>query len=398
MRKRTKGRGWTRLPDGRVQIRFTVTEPDTGRKHDVREIIDDRPIRDIENYRRDRRRDFLAQLSTPKSAEPESAPSLGDYADTWMARMRPRWKASTRAAYADLVAIIKVDLGEIPLDRITRATLFAWRDQQAALVGPVTVNGRLRALRAILSEAADEEIIGVPNFRKLYLPEPKRDRVLRPAEVEAFLAAVRETEPTWYPFTLLAADTAARKGEIIALTWNDVDLEAATVTFSKNYYRGELQDSTKTGEDRTVPLTDRCVAMLKSEQKRLGAIGGALVFPSPRAGGYLSNGITTRPYRRAAKVADLRDKDGKLRVPSPHWFRHSLNDAVRRAKGEVIARAILGHKQTSMTGRYSSPPIDEMRAAIAAAYPPPESGSEVASKEKAADVAASTASENPSDY
>lgn len=40
-----------------------------------------------------------------------------------------------------------------------------------------------------------------------------------------------------------------RVGELLALQWKGIDWDAKTITFSKGFWRGRLQESTKTGQD-----------------------------------------------------------------------------------------------------------------------------------------------------
>lgn len=130
---------------------------------------------------------------------------------------------------------------------------------------------------------------------------------------------------------LAAIHTAARRGELVKLTWADLDLEKRLVTFR----------DTKNGEDRTVPLSASLTAALKRLPR---PIAGGPVFRI-EAGTPLTPTIIRRPFRKAVKAADLPG----FRF---HDLRHSAASFMVQAGVPLnTVRAILGHKSLSMVLR-----------------------------------------------
>ncbi len=85
----------------------------------------------------------------------------------------------------------------------------------------------------------------VSRVRKPSLPSG-RDRRLMPGEEEPLLAACDGSRSTWLgPMVRLALATAMRQGELVGLTWPDVDLDRRTVILRE----------TKNGTTRSVPLS-----------------------------------------------------------------------------------------------------------------------------------------------
>lgn len=67
----------------------------------------------------------------------------------------------------------------------------------------------------------------------------------------------------WYPVWAMALCTGMRSGELMALEWNDVDMENKLLTVSKSYNgRMKLVKSTKAGYWRKVPINSECEALL----------------------------------------------------------------------------------------------------------------------------------------
>jgi len=61
---------------------------------------------------------------------------------------------------------------------------------------------------------------GVKKFK-----EASRDRYLQPGELRPFFAALAEEEPIWRDFFLLCLFTGARRGNVAAMRWDDIDIE-----------------------------------------------------------------------------------------------------------------------------------------------------------------------------
>src|SRR5262245_10461439 len=109
----------------------------------------------------------------------------------------------------------------------------------------------------------------------LVLPRHKGQKVHHPAlpyaELPAFIEKLRSANAD--KLTRLAFEclilTAARTGEVVAARWEEIDLDAQTWTIP-----GARM---KAGREHRVPLSDRCVELLKA-MKGLG-VGSAYVFP-----------------------------------------------------------------------------------------------------------------------
>ena len=73
-----------------------------------------------------------------------------------------------------------------------------------------------------------------------------------------------------------------------ALRWGNVGVEFDMVLFCVSVSRGKYRDTTKTGEDRTVLLTETVKEMLRSRYEVTKPQPDDLVFPAPK-GGYMND-------------------------------------------------------------------------------------------------------------
>ena len=85
-------------------------------------------------------------------------------------------------------------------------------------------------------------------------------------ELRDFLASIEDSE--WYVPIFLAANTGMRRGEVLGLTWRNVDLDAGRLTVSQQIlsveYEAKVADVKTTNSRRTIDLDPRTVAVLKA--------------------------------------------------------------------------------------------------------------------------------------
>jgi integrase len=173
---------------------------------------------------------------------------------------------------------------------------------------------------------------------KVRKPKEPRGRVrfLSDSERETLLKACGESKnPVLYPVVVLALSTGMRQGEILNLTWADVDLAGGRIT---------LHD-TKNNERRVVPLAGHAMSVMKDYAK-VRRLDTSLVFPgrSPTS----QNPMDIRvPWNTAVRQAGIKD----FRF---HDLRHSAASylAMNGASLAEIAE-VLGHRTLQMVQRYA---------------------------------------------
>jgi integrase len=142
----------------------------------------------------------------------------------------------------------------------------------------------------------------------------------------------------------VAAYTGMRLGELLAVRWEDVDLERRLVVVHRAVSAG-VEGPTKSGQARALPLADAAAAALA----RLATRGDYThrddyVFCS-RLGRRLDRSAVRRRYTRARDAAELRP----LRF---HALRHAAGSLVARETSAHFVQAFLGHSRLSTTERY----------------------------------------------
>tara|TARA_Y100000296_G_C5162470_1_gene252647 strand:+ start:453 stop:1565 length:1113 start_codon:yes stop_codon:yes gene_type:complete len=210
---------------------------------------------------------------------------------------------------------------------------------------PATVNRYLAALSVVLSACVKEWHL-IPfnpaqNVRKLKEPRG-RTRYLTEKELKALLKAVSPRADLKLA-VMLALTTGARRMEIWSLKRNDIDLQNGFATFSK----------TKTGVARTVPIRGESLELLRDYLARSES---TLLFPGEK------NPAVPFDFRRSFKAALVKAKIDDF---SWHDLRHSAASYLIRSGVDLrIAGEILGHKNISMTMKYSHLAPDHLTEAV----------------------------------
>ena len=213
---------------------------------------------------------------------------------------------------------------------------------------PATVVRYLAALSNVFTAAVNEwEWLEDSPMRKVKKPSEPRGRVrflsedgtdpkgeTIDGERTRLLKACQASDNTCLlTVVVLALSTGMRQGEIMGLTWEDVDLHQGRATLHE----------TKNGERRVVPLSGKALELLKAHSK-VRRLDTNLLFPGKNRQKPMD---LRTPWEAALKKAAIED----FRF---HDLRHSAASylAMNGASLAEIAE-VLGHKTLQMVKRYS---------------------------------------------
>ena len=279
----------------------------------------------------------LSEHSTSRrAAGPRLADMAARYMDEYVAvRCKP---ATLRIRSAAIYRHIVPRLGKLRIGTVRRRHVLSLHQRLSAT--PVQANNVIITLSQIFNKAQDWGIVaeGTNPCRHVALyRQRKRERFLTEAEFRRLgrvldeAADIGGATPEAIVAIRLLILTGCRRGEIIGLRWDEVDLEAREL---------RLQD-TKTGP-RVVPLSPAAVQLLaelpRSETNRW-------VIPGRKPGAHLVRlGNAWRLLRKRAGLDDVR----------LHDLRHSFaSSALALGESLPMIAKLLGHRQISSTARYA---------------------------------------------
>jgi len=173
------------------------------------------------------------------------------------------------------------------------------------------------------------------------VPEVEQ-KVLTNTEVEIFLREAKVTNHRFYPMWALALMTGMRSGELYALKWTDLDLEAKTISVSRQWTSKNGIGPTKTQRSRVVPISSELAKFLAELRLRRGA-ESEFVLPQLPEWENGEQARITREFCAAIGITEVKFHD--LRAT---FITNLL------ARGEALARvmAVVGHSQIKTTNGY----------------------------------------------
>ena len=235
-------------------------------------------------------------------------------------------------------AWMKHDLALRPLASIRSSDLATYMKERLKVVGPKTVLHHLSTISNLFEIARTtwEDMEGLANpVHQIKKPQLRnaRDRRLSEDERKKLIEACGELECGWLvPIIELAVETAMRRGEIIKLDWENIDIEKQTAYLPE----------TKNGNPRTVPLSTKAKGILRvlwpQESGEPAKAPKGQVFN-------LHPDFVSRAFREVCKKAKLRN----LRL---HDLRHEATSRLfEKGLNPMEVATITGHETPQMLSR-----------------------------------------------
>jgi integrase len=168
------------------------------------------------------------------------------------------YKPSAMRSYREaLQTKLLPELGHLRLGSISANAVQDLVDQLVATGrAPSTVRNAILPMRAIYRRALARGEVALNPTLKLALPalRARTERVARPEEAEALLSALRSLSDRALWATALYA--GLRRGELQALSWTDIDLEANLIHVRRSWDRkgGFIEPKSRSGK-RRVPIS-----------------------------------------------------------------------------------------------------------------------------------------------
>lgn len=259
------------------------------------------------------------------------------------------------------------DALELPAD-----TLFQTEKHDKPLA-PKSILEHHRLISTILAQAEKEMLVPYNAAAKAAPPkvESHTPNYFQPDQIAAILTAL-EQEPILYrTLTHLMIVTGCRRGELVGLKWEKVDLSSGKIKIdcALLYHpnTGVFESSTKTGDTRYLRIPQETVGVLK--QWRLHQIEMQLMNGDRWTNtGYVftrDNGEPIHPQTISAWQRDFSKRHGLPHI-NPHAFRHTVASVLLANGTDVVTVSKqLGHASVTTTESFYSHIIEENKAKAA---------------------------------
>lgn len=266
------------------------------------------------------------------------------------------WKPSTRQKAPGLArSISDTSIATMPVAELRQKHIkAAWAEVRAKGRAPGTIRRYHTLLSGALSYAVTTEIVPANVALGLRLGAVQTTRVDElPTLGDVFPAARRLDLPRLRSLVLVALGTGARRGELAALRWQDVDLANGTVRIAAAISADERSSPKNPSSKRVVTIDPSTVATLKTwkahAQEHALAMGHRLSDRDPI---WSADDDPTRPWppRAISNCWDARRAGVGLVGLRLHDIRHVHATALIRAGVPVhVVSRRLGHASAAMT-------------------------------------------------
>ena len=289
-RKRKNGQGTVRLrSDGRWEGRHIVGYDENG-KAKQKSVLAKTKAECVEKLKR--LQEEYTEVA-PFKVKPDMR--FGDWMNYWYENhCKPSIRPTTQKGYEEWIYVHAIPgLGHIPLNKLTQADCQKFLNEMKAngrkthrdTKGPEMAERSVRSCYHVIRMALDRAvkdglikknpILGV----KLPPPEPKEMKVLSKEEIQRFL--IQAKAEGMYELFLLELTTGLRRGEILALTWDDLNFETGELHISKQVTpvggKNIISEPKTKAAFRTIILPPVMVGLLREYRKE---VFSPLMFPS----------------------------------------------------------------------------------------------------------------------
>lgn len=347
--------------DGRFEARIvTGYDPKTGKQ--IRRSIYGHSVKEVEPQLN------LIRLALDRGDyQGPCRLTVQEWAEIWFATFAvPKLKPVTAKRYRGIL-----DNHILPALGAARLTqIKPWQIQ--SLYNNMT-SGVAQNVQAVLNQIFDtalkQRYISVNPCIGVNLPKSKKEKTppLQENEAAALVEAVRGTK--WENIIIVALLCGHREGELLGLSWDDIDFKNGQMTIKQQLNREKEIVSTKTGKARTFVMPPAVIQALQSErcvqlerQKLVGACWDNkynLCFTDE-----LGQPIVVSTFYR--EVKKLGERIGRPDI-HPHTLRHYCATAAVAAGASLKStQNILGHSSSKMTLDIYAENTDQQAAEAAA--------------------------------
>ncbi|UAT31311.1 tyrosine-type recombinase/integrase [Bacillus badius] len=300
---------------------------------------------------------------------------LADYFAEWMEiYKKPAVSSRTFTKYETTLNSIKKYFENVTLSQLNKKMYQQTINNYAAEHAPESTSKFNNHIRQCIKNAVEEKLI-LDNFTNNAVisgtnnVKRKEDKFLNYEDTKRVISYFKDRLnpklPSYY-MIILAFTTGLRYGELLGLTWEDIDFKNNRIDINKSYdyhTHSGFKDTKTYSSCRTIHIDDSTANMLKAFKDDQQQLFEQFKVINPLnqvfyhyIEGIVSNNAVNQSLRRALRQMDI------IPLITMHGARHTFGSIlIYKVVDLAVVSEILGHKDTLVTSKVYIHVIKELR-------------------------------------
>lgn len=265
-----------------------------------------------------------------------------------LAHMYLRWyeKRRKNSSYTKIESVTRVhilpEFGNKLAKDVTKRNVIMFHDELLSKLKPVSAKKVHTVLSAILNHGISLEYLKINVAREVGNVDVLEDKRINFWTVDEFKQFISVVDDNFYKsFFMMLFYGGFRKGELLALTWKDIDFESNTIDINKTVYQRNVTSPKNRSSVRIVKLPEHTMKLLKEKKLQSKNKLTYVVF---------GNFFDHKPETTIDRDYNIYVKTSKLKRIRLHDFRHSHASYLIHLGIDIsVISKRLGHANTSTT-------------------------------------------------
>lgn len=259
---------------------------------------------------------------------------------------------------------IKPYFGKDLLKDITPLELEEWQQRHMKKYKPQTVTKYRSIFFSIFDKALQNDLIRYNPLTRVKSPNSVKKKIktlteneeenVNPFTSKEIKKILSNITGNLYYVIFFMVYTGIRPGELIALTWDDVDYEKKRITVEKTTVNGKVGDVKTQSSVRYIDILPQLKIMLKELEKETGNYSNLYIshFKKP----FYSHDVINLRFKELLKKINIKERSlYNLR----HTFASQMISNLDKGVNILWVSKMLGHKDLSVTLEYYAKYIKE---------------------------------------